>query len=45
MALLDLRGGFLYEHKRSLFPEGEITGTEILLWELYYMDKEKRRGK
>lgn len=43
MALLDLRGGFLYEHKPSLFPENEISGTELLLWELYYQQKEARR--
>ena len=39
MCLLDLKGGYLYEHKRSLFPEGEITGTELVLWELYYHEK------
>jgi hypothetical protein len=42
MALLDLRGGYLYQHKQSLFPGGEITGTELVLWELYYHDKNKR---
>lgn len=42
MALLDLRGGYLYQHKPSLFPEGELTGTESLLWELYYKDKNAR---
>ena len=43
MALLDLRGGYLYQHKPSLFPGGEITPTEIALWDLYYGDKNKRR--
>jgi hypothetical protein len=43
MALLDLRGGFLYQHKPSLFPEGELTDTETLLWELYYKDKHAQR--
>jgi len=42
MALLDLRGGYLYEHKQSLFPGGEITGTELVLWELYYYEKKQR---
>lgn len=42
MTLLDLRGGYLYQHKASLFPEGELTGTELLLWEWYYGDKAKR---
>jgi len=43
MALLDARGQgrFLFEVKSSLFPEGEITGTEIALWELYYTFKKE----
>jgi hypothetical protein len=45
MALLDLRGGFLYEHKPSLFPGGEITPTEMALWELYYSEKVKRQKR
>ncbi len=45
MALLDLRGGYLYQHKQSLFPGGEITGTELVLWELYYHEKNKRQSK
>jgi len=42
MALLDLRGGFIYQHKPSIFPEGELTDTEALLWELYYREKNAR---
>lgn len=42
MALLDLRGGYLYQHKPSLLPGGEITGTEMALWELYYQDKKQQ---
>ena len=42
MSLLDIRGGFLYEHKPSIFPEGEITETELILWELYYHEKNNR---
>ena len=42
MALLDLKGGFLYQHKPSLFPEGEITGTEMMLWELYYYERNRK---
>jgi len=45
MALLDLRGGYLYQHRPSLFPAGELTGTEALLWELYYQDKNERTNK
>lgn len=42
MSLLELRGGYLYEHQRSLFPEGEITGTELLLWELHYKERNRQ---
>jgi len=44
MALLDLRGGgrFLYEVMPSEFPDGQLSETEILLWELYYRDKNER---
>lgn len=45
MALLELRGGYLYEHKRSLFPEGEVTETELLLWEWHYHEKNQRAKK
>lgn len=45
MALLDLRGGFLYQHKPSLFPDGEITEIEMALWELYYHEKNQRIKK
>jgi len=43
MCLLELRGGYLYQHKPSLFPEGEITGTELLLWELHYRERNRER--
>ena len=44
MALLDLRGGgrFLYEVLPGLFPESQMTETELLLWEFYYRDKNER---
>jgi len=42
MALLDLRGGYLFQTMPSLFPEGELTGTEVLLWEMYYTEKKGR---
>jgi len=42
MILLDMRGGFLYEHKPSLFPEGEFTENELALWELFYHDKKQK---
>jgi len=42
MVLCDLRGKLLYEVCPSLFPYGELSETEVMLWELYYEDKNKR---
>jgi hypothetical protein len=45
MRLLDMRGGgFLFEACPSLFPEGELTETEVVLWELYYSEKQQILG-
>lgn len=32
MALLDQRGGFLYQHRPDLFPQGFLTLEELVLW-------------
>lgn len=42
MAMLDYRasGRFLFEVCPDMFPEGQLTETEILLWELYYIEKQ-----
>lgn len=45
MALLDLRGGFLYQHRSDLFPQGFLTETESALWELYYYEKLQNQPK
>jgi len=42
MTLCDLRGKLLYEVCPSEFPAGELSETEMLLWELYYRDKNER---
>jgi hypothetical protein len=39
MYLIEKHGGYLYQHKPSFFPEGEITGTELLLWEMHYKER------
>lgn len=43
MALLDIRGAgrFLFEVLPSEFPEGQLTETEVLLWEMYYREKNR----
>jgi len=41
MALLDARGGYLYEHRPDLFPQGFLTYEEVVLWAAY---RERRAG-
>ena len=43
MYLLELRnsGKFLYEVLPNEFPEQQLTETEIILWEMYYKEKEQ----
>jgi hypothetical protein len=35
-----MRGGFLYQHRPDLFPQGYLTTQEIALWGLWYERKE-----
>jgi len=39
-----MRGGFLYQHRPDLFPQGYLTLDEIALWSLYYDNKEQICG-
>jgi len=36
MRLLELRGGYLYEHRPDLVPHGYLSEEEIALWAAYY---------
>lgn len=42
MSLLDMRGGYLYEHRPDIFPEGYLTPVEHELWVLYYQNKNRK---
>jgi hypothetical protein len=39
-----MRGGFLYQHRPDLFPQGWLTQDELVLWSLYYESKEQLTG-
>jgi len=39
MVLLEARNKFIYEVRPSIFPEGELTATEMLMWQWYYDEK------
>jgi hypothetical protein len=43
MALLARRGGYLYEHRPDLFPQGFLTPAEVSLWAAYY-EEHNRNG-
>ena len=42
MSLLELRGGWLYEHRPDLFPEGYLTPAELLLWGKHLEERQRR---
>lgn len=48
MALLHLRGGFLYEHRPDVIPHGYLSDDEIALWCAWFEIKareDKGRGR
>jgi len=42
MRLIDMRGGFLYQHRPDLIPHGRLTDEELALWAVYH---DRRRGE
>lgn len=44
LQLCEARGGFLYQHRPDLFPQGFLTQDEIAVWALYYESKEALTG-
>jgi hypothetical protein len=43
MRLLELRGGYLHQHRPDIVPQGFITDDELALWSAYFemRDREK----
>lgn len=39
MKLLDMRGGYLYQHRPDVIPQGFMTDEELALWSAYYERK------
>lgn len=44
MAMIDKRGGFLYQHRPDLIPQGFVTEEEVTLWCAYY-ERRKMEAK
>ena len=45
MILCELHHKFLFEVMPSEFPAGELSETEMLLWDLYYREKQQMRTR
>jgi hypothetical protein len=41
MRLLEVRGGYLFQHRPDLIPQGFLTNEEVVLWAAYYDAKQK----
>jgi hypothetical protein len=39
MRLLEMRGGFLYQHRPDVIPQGFMTDEELAMWTAYYERK------
>lgn len=42
--MIDKRGGFLYQHRPDLIPQGFVTEEEVTLWCAYY-ERRKTEAK
>ena len=45
MALLDRRGGYLYEHRPDVIPQGFLTDEELMYWSAFYAMREAGKGR
>lgn len=39
MRLLEMRGGFLHQHRPDVIPQGFMTDEELALWTVHYERK------
>lgn len=44
MLLIERRGGFLYQHRPDVIPQGFVTGEELSLWSAFYEMKKELAG-
>ena len=43
MQLLEMRGGYLYQHRHDVIPQGFLTDEELALWSAYYQRKNSEK--
>jgi hypothetical protein len=41
--MLHLRGGYLYEHRPDVIPQGFVTEEELALWAAWYEQRAAQR--
>jgi hypothetical protein len=41
MKLIESRGGFLYQHRPDVIPQGYVTPEELALWCAFYEQQGK----
>lgn len=47
MQVIEMRGGYLYQHRPDVIPQGFLTDEELTLWAAYWERRNaeaKRRG-
>lgn len=45
MQVLDMRGGFLYQHRPDVMPYGFLSDDELVLWAAYYEARAAQQTK
>lgn len=44
MKVIDMRGGYLYQHRPDVIPQGYLTEEELALWAVYLEMRDARVG-
>jgi len=40
-----LRGGYLYQHRPDIIPQGYLTDEELAIWAVYYEQRKNEHGR
>ena len=43
MRVIESRGGYLYQHRPDVIPQGWMTNEELSLWAAYYEQRAAER--
>jgi hypothetical protein len=42
--MLEMRGGYLYQHRPDVIPQGRLTDEEVCLWAAFRSRRDKEEG-